>query len=638
MSDRLTHECGLAMIRLKKPIEWFQSELGDPLWAMRRLYLLMEKQHNRGQDGAGIGVVKRDMPAGEPFIDRMRSAKRSPIERIFAEAMGPANELAPEDLRRLHPTELKRRIPYLGEVMIGHLRYGTHSGSGSSLCHPYLRRSNVTSRNLMLAGNFNLTNSRDLFRRLVQIGINPVGDADTGVILEKIGHFIDREHEFLASTAGPGSFRNLEGRDLASVISTEMDIARVLRNATEDFDGGYVLGGIVGNGDAFVLRDGNGIRPAFWLETPEAFAVASERPALAAVFGVRPADVQELTPGHALIMKADGRVTLEQVLPTAPERQCTFERIYFSRGNDPDIYEERKALGRNLARRVLDAVDWKVDHTVFGFIPNTSETAYLGLLQELERLVAERAAGQLWELVRAGKATEADVKRLGHPRIRAEKVATKDQKLRTFITSDAARKDLVSHVYDITRGTVNPGDTLVVIDDSIVRGTTLRESIVTMLARLEPARIIVASSAPPILYPDCYGIDMSQLGRFIAFEAAIALLTERGMSSVVERVEERCLAQADQPADRMRNEVRALYEPFTLDELSAKVSELIRSPGLAWRGRLDVIYQSVEGLRAAMPRFTGDWYFTGDYPTPGGLQVLNNAFLNWRRGDERRSY
>jgi amidophosphoribosyltransferase len=374
------------------------------------------------------------------------------------------------------------------------------------------------------------------------------------------------------------------------------------------------------------------------VETPEAVAVASERPALASVLGVRHADVRELEPGHALVMRADGSHGVERVTGPAPARQCTFERIYFSRGNDPDIYEERKALGRSLARRVLDAVGWDVERTVFGFIPNTSETAYLGLLQEMERLVAERAAGELWALVQAGKATEADVRRLVHPRIRAEKVATKDQKLRTFITSDGARKDLVSHVYDITRGTVRAGDTLVVIDDSIVRGTTLRESIITMLARLEPARIVIASSAPPILYPDCYGIDMSQLGRFIAFEAAIALLRERGMEQVLVDAEARCIAQEGLPPERMRNEVQAIYAPFTLDELSAKVAALIRSPSLAWRGRLDVLYQSVDGLRAAMPRFTGDWYFTGDYPTPGGLRVLNTAFLNWRRGEDRRAY
>jgi amidophosphoribosyltransferase len=638
MGDRLTHECGLALIRLKKPIEWFHSELGDALWGLRRLYLLMEKQHNRGQDGAGIAVVKRDMPPGEQFIDRLRSAKRTPIERIFAEAMGPASRIPADEFRRMHPTELKRRIPFLGEAMLGHLRYGTHSGDGSALCHPYLRRSNVTSRNLALAGNFNLTNSADIFRRLVSFGINPVGDADTGVILEKIGHFIDREHEFLHSTAGPGSFRNLDGRELAATISRELDIGRVLRHATEGFDGGYVLGGLLGNGDAFVLRDAHGIRPAFWVETPEAIAVASERPALASVLGLRTSEIQELEPGCALVMKADGEPAIERIHAEAEPRQCTFERIYFSRGSDPDIYEERKALGRNLARRVLDAVDWDTERTVFGFIPNTSETAYIGLVQELERLAADRSATELWSLVRAGKATEADVRRLAHTRIRAEKVANKDQKLRTFITSDSARKDLVSHVYDITRGTVRPGDTLVVIDDSIVRGTTLRESIVTMLSRLDPARIVVVSSAPPILYPDCYGIDMSQLGRFIAFEAAVALLRERGMERTIEEVEARCLAQAELPADRMQNEVRALYEPFSLEELSAKVSSLIRSPQLAWKGRLDVIYQSVEGLRAAMPRYTGDWYFTGNYPTPGGFRVLNTAFLNWRRGDERRAY
>ena len=638
MGDRLTHECGLALIRLKKPIEWFQSEHDDALWGLRRLYLLMEKQHNRGQDGAGIAVVKRDMPPGEQFIDRLRSAKRGPVERIFADALGPASKLGSADLRRLHPVELKRRIPFLGEVMLGHLRYGTHSGSGSSLCHPYLRRSSVASRNLALAGNFNLTNAGDIFRRLVSLGINPVGDADTGVVLEKIGHFLDREHEFLAGTAGPGSFRNLEGEQLAATVSHEVDLARVLRHAVEAFDGGYVLGGIVGNGDAFVLRDAHGIRPAFWVETPEAIAVASERPALCVTFGVAPTAVREVPPGHVLAMKADGRVSVERVLPEAEPRQCTFERIYFSRGNDHQIYEERKALGRNLARRVLDAVDWNVERTVFGFIPNTSETAYLGLLQELEQLVAERSADELCALVKSGKATEADVRRLVHPRIRAEKVATKDQKLRTFITADGARKDLVSHVYDITRGTVRPGDTLVVIDDSIVRGTTLRESIVTMLARLEPSRIVIVSSAPPILYPDCYGIDMSQLGRFIAFEAAVALLGERGMGQVVEEVEARCALQADLPAERLRNEVRAIYEPFTVEELGAKVAQLIRPAGLRWGGRLDVLYQSIEGLRAAMPGYTGDWYFTGDYPTPGGYRVLNTAFLNWRRGDERRAY
>lgn len=638
MGDRLTHECGLALLRLKRPLAWFQTEQGDPLWGLRRLYLLMEKQHNRGQDGAGIASVKFGMPPGEKFIDRMRTAKRSPIERIFSEVMAPANAMGHEALLRTHPTELKRAIPMLGEVMMGHLRYGTHAGSGSGLCHPYLRNSNVASRNLALAGNFNLTNSRELFDRLVSYGLNPVGDADTGVMLEKIGHFLDEEHRFLASTMGPGSFRNLEGHDLAVAISAELDLHRVLGKATEDCDGGFVLAGILGNGDCFALRDRHGIRPAFYVETEEAIAVASERPALATVLGVPPEQVHPLPPAHALVVKADGTMRLEPYTHAGEERQCTFERIYFSRGNDASIYRERKALGEQLARRVLDAVEWRIESTVFGFIPNTSETAYFGLIQRMEQLVAERSGDELWKLIQAGRATREDVMRMAHPRIRAEKVTNKDQKLRTFITHDAARKELVNHVYDITRGTVRPGDTLVVIDDSIVRGTTLRESIITMLAQLEPARIVVVSSAPPIQYPDCYGIDMSQLGRFIAFEAAVALHHERGTTAVLDEVEARCLAQQHLAPERMQNEVRAVYDAFTLEELSAKVAQLVRSPRMAWPGRIDVLYQSIEGLHAAMPGYTGDWYFTGQYPTPGGYKVLNTAYLNWRRNDETRAY
>lgn len=638
MGDRLTHECGLALIRLKKPLHWFQTQLGDPLWGLRRLYLLMEKQHNRGQDGAGIAMAKMDMPAGEMFIDRIRSAKRSPIERIFEEALKPAAAMSADDLLRTHPTELKRRIPMLGEVMLGHLRYGTHAGNGAGLCHPYIRYSNVASRNLALAGNFNLTNSRELFERLVSYGLNPVGDADTGVVLEKIGHFLDEEHRFLASTMGPQTFRGLEGHELAAAISRELDLTRVLRRAAADFDGGFVLAGILGNGDCFALRDPAGIRPAFFVDTPEAFALASERPALATVLGARNEDVHPLPPGHALVIKASGDVALQPYAEPREVRQCTFERIYFSRGNDADIYTERKALGQQLAHRVLEAVDWKIEHTVFGFIPNTSETAYFGLLQEMERQVAQRAGDRLWKLVQSGKATRADIMRLANARIRAEKIATKDQKLRTFIANDAARKELVNHVYDITRGTVLPGDTLVVIDDSIVRGTTLRESIITMLARLDPERIIVVSSAPPIMYPDCYGIDMSQLGRFIAFEAAVALHHERGTARVLDEVEEKCLAQQHLPPDRMQNHVAAVYEAFTLEQLSAKVAQLVRAPTLAWQGRIDVLYQSIEGLHAAMPGYTGDWYFTGRYPTPGGYKVLNTAYLNWRRKDEGRAY
>jgi amidophosphoribosyltransferase len=417
-----------------------------------------------------------------------------------------------------------------------------------------------------------------------------------------------------------------------------MDIARVLRNATEGFDGGYVLGGIVGNGDAFVLRDGNGIRPAFWLETPEAIAVASERPALAAVFGVRPADVQELTPGHALIMKADGRVMLEQVLPTAPERQCTFERIYFSRGNDPDIYEERKSLGRELAPRVMQALNGDAENAVFGFIPNTSETAYIGLVDEMGRQMRLARGKQLTERLAAGKLTATELEQALTLSVRAEKVAHKDQKLRTFITHDEARRDLVAHVYDVTLGTVGPADALVMVDDSIVRGTTLRDSIVTMLSRLSPSRMVIVSSSPPICYPDCYGIDMSQLGRFIAFEGMVKVLRERGQQDLIDEVERRCQEQQHAPLSKLKNHVRALYDAVDHPTLENAVADLIRPPGLAWKGTLQVVYQTLDGLKRAMPNHTGTWYFDGNYPTPGGLRVLNTAYLQWCRREDARAY
>lgn len=641
MSDAIKHECGLALVRLKKPISWFRERTGDPLWGLRRLFLLMEKQHNRGQDGAGIAAVKFDAPAGEPFLVRERTAKRNAIERLFDEAFEPVGKLSIRDLDGLPESELKRRIPFLGEVMVGHLRYGTHSGRETALCHPYLRHNTMASRTLALAGNFNLTNASELFGRLIEYGLHPVGDSDTQVAIEKLGYFLDREHDFLASAMGPGSFRSLEGWELVEQISKELDLARILARATESFDGGYVFAGLLGNGDAFVCRDPAGIRPAFVFEDDACVAVASERAALVTVFDADPDAVRPLEPGHLLAMKRDGSVRQERFREALPLRQCTFERIYFSRGNDRDIYRERKALGRALAPRVVDAIDGAMDRAVFGFIPNTSETAYYGLLEELDLMRRREAALEIERLVASGGATRAAIERVLETHVRAEKVAQKDQRLRTFITHDSARNSLVSHVYDITHGTVGPEDSLVVVDDSIVRGTTLRESIVTMLARLKPKRIVVASSAPPILYPDCYGIDMSQLGRFIAFEAAVALLAERGEDRLLAEVEERCIAQASLPPERMRNEVAAIYDRFTLEEIAGKVAQLIRSPRLermGWRGEIVVVYQSIEGLRSAMPEHTGDWYFTGAYPTPGGYRVLNTAYLNWRRGDGSRAY
>ncbi|MSR69341.1 MAG: amidophosphoribosyltransferase [Phycisphaerales bacterium] len=638
MSDVLTHECGLALVRLRKPISWFQEQYDDPSWGLRKLYLLMEKQHNRGQDGAGIASVRFDMPPGEPFLSRARSAKRNPVERLFDDALSPLRSMSDEALRSATELDLKRRIPLLGEVLLGHLRYGTFGGRSSDACHPFLRRSIIASRNLALAGNFNLTNSPELFDLLVEYGLAPVGGSDTGVVLEKIGYAIDCEHDQLISTVGPGSFRALEGRALAQEVSDQLDYGRILTRAAEKFDGGYTLAGLIGNGDAFACRDPAGIRPAFVLITDEVIAVASERPALTAVFDVTAEQIEPLEPGHVLSIKRDGSYSTKRFIDARPIRQCTFERIYFSRGNDHEIYEERKRLGENLAPRILERLDGSVDHAVFSFIPNTSESAYLGLLQETERIMRGRGADEVCKLVAEGRATPERIRSLMDVRVRAEKVAHKDQRLRTFITHDAARRDLVAHVYDITRGTINPGDTLVTVDDSIVRGTTLRDSIITILSRLNPARILVASSAPPILYPDCYGIDMSQLGRFIAFEAAINLVGQRGDNALLDEVESLCKAQDHLPPERMKNHVRLIYDRFTQDELSQEIARLIRPKSSSWTGTVEVIYQTVEGLRRAMPSHTGDWYFTGDYPTPGGYRVLNRAYLNWRKHSDSRAY
>ncbi len=638
MSDALTHECGLALVRLRKPISWFQERYGDPTWGLRKLYLLMEKQHNRGQDGAGMACVRFDTPPGEAFLERERCAKRNPIERLFDDALAPLRGFTDAALRTISERDLKRRVPLLGEVLLGHLRYGTFGGRSAAACHPFVRRSIIASRNLALAGNFNLTNSQELFQLLLEYGLAPVGDSDTGVVLEKIGYALDAEHDHLIATMGPGSFAQLEGRSLAQEVSAHIDFGRILRRAAERFDGGFVLGGLVGNGDAFACRDGAGIRPAFTLITDEVVAVASERPALAAVFDVDVRAIEPLEPGHVLSVKRDGAIRVERFMPARPIRQCSFERIYFSRGNDHEIYEERKSLGRSLAPRILDRLGGSVEKAVFSFIPNTAESAYLGILQETERILRDRGAEEVCRLVKEGRATPDRIRALMDVRVRAEKVAHKDQRLRTFITHDAARRDLVSHVYDITRGTVRPGDTLVVVDDSIVRGTTLRESIITILAKLDPARIIVVSSAPPILYPDCYGIDMSQLGRFIAFEAAVNLLRQRGDEALLQEVEALCTAQDSLPVEAMKNHVRLIYDRFSQDELSTEIGRIIHPETMAWKGEVEVVYQTVEGLRRAMPEHSGDWYFTGDYPTPGGYRVLNRAFLNWRRHADTRAY
>ena len=616
MSDPLTHECGLAFVRLRKPLNYYQEAYGDAAWGLRKTYLLMQKQYNRGQDGAGLGVLKFDMPPGDQFLLRVRSDKHNAIERIFDAITEDTEELS----TAITPdTEMnaKRSCRFLGEAYLGHLRYGTHSGNSMAMCHPFMRKSNVASRNIALAGNFNMTNSGELFQKLVEYGLDPVGDSDTQVILEKISHFLNDEHERLIK-----KHSNLEGRKLAETVSKEIDLGRMLKKAAQYWDGGYVFASLIGNGDAFICRDPAGIRPAFMYVNDEVIACASERGALANVFNVSPDEIQQVKPGHIVVIKRDGSIQeVEFTTPMEP-RHCSFERIYFSRGNDPLIYSQRKRLGANLAPRLMDVLGKDIDRSFFSYIPNTAETCFLGLLEAVGGALRSIEADHIWNKIQDGSVTRADLTKLNHTRVQAELIAHKDQRLRTFITHDAARRDLVAHIYDITRGLICSEDTLVVVDDSIVRGTTLRESIITSLSQLNPKRIVIVSSAPPIMYPDCYGIDMSQIGKFIAFEAAIELTREQGNEALLDEIAQNCKEQLRLPVDMMKNEVKKLYDQFTLEQISRKIAELVLPNDLAWQGSLDVVYQDIEGLNASMPDYSGDWYFTGNYPTAGG-----NAFF-----------
>jgi amidophosphoribosyltransferase len=633
MSDRLTHECGLAFVRLRKPLHYYQEQYGDAAWGLRKTYLLMQKQYNRGQDGAGLGVVKFDMPAGDQFLLRVRSDKNNAIERIF-DAITEDTEQLRDAITPETEMDSKRSCRFLGEAYLGHLRYGTHAGNSMAMCHPFLRKSNVASRNIALAGNFNMTNSSELFKKLVEYGLDPAGDNDTQVILEKISYFLNDEHERLIK-----EHKLIDGRERAKTVSAALDIPRLLKKAAQYWDGGYVFASLIGNGDAFICRDPAGIRPAFIYIDDEVVACASERGALANVFNVDPDDIQQVAPGHVVVIKRDGTIQDAEFTTPIETRQCTFERIYFSRGNDPLIYNQRKRLGANLAPRVMKVLGEDIDRSFFSYIPNTAETCFLGLLEAVGGALRSLEADVIWDKIQDGSVTRTDLTKLNHTRVKAELIAHKDQRLRTFITHDAARRDLVTHIYDITRGLIEKDDTLVVVDDSIVRGTTLRESIITSLSQLNPKRIAVVSSAPPIMYPDCYGIDMSQIGKFIAFEAAVGLTKERNNESLFADIAKQCEEQVKLPVSEMKNVVKELYEQFSLKEISCKIADLVRPKDLGWNGQLDVIYQDVDGLRAAMPEYTGDWYFTGDYPTPGGNAVVNRAYLHWYNGDEsKRAY
>lgn len=637
MSDRITHECGIAMVRLKQPLQHYQEKYGNPLWGFTKLYLLMEKQHNRGQDGAGVACVKMNVPAGEPFMFRERCVKANPLDKIFKGLLGDYHKQV--DRGNIHPEfahTVKQQFDFGGEVLLGHLRYGTSGGYNISSCHPFFRRSPWPTRNLALCGNFNLTNTPELNENLIGMGQHPIFATDTQALLEKIGFYLDEEHTNIYRHLR--DVEKLPGKEISERISRELDLTRVFQQAGENWDGGYVLAGAIGNGDAFVARDPSGIRPCFYFENDEVIAFASERAPLMTVFDVDLAEVEEVPRGHVMVIKNDGTLNSTSFQPEMPRQSCTFERIYFSRGNDIDIYRERKALGARLADQVLESVDHDWGHTVFSFIPNTAEVAYYGMVSALRE---RRRTEVKDEILRASQAGELSEDKLDDLILRnwprAEKVVSKDIKLRTFIGQENLRNQLASHVYDITYGSVEAGrDNLVCVDDSIVRGTTLRKSILRILTRLNPRKIVIVSTAPQIRYPDCYGIDMSEIGKFIAFEAAVDLLKQTGKTEILTDVYQSCLeaVKTGEPV----NHVKRIYDSFTPEEISARISRIVYPRDVEWAGEVEVIYQTVENLHAAVPNHSGDWFFTGDFPTPGGYRVVNQAYINYYEKSDRRSY
>jgi amidophosphoribosyltransferase len=636
MSDKIRHECGVAMVRLLKPLSYYQEKYGSPLWGFTKLFLLMEKQHNRGQDGAGVACVKLDMAAGQPFMFRERNVKSNPLDRIVRSLLRQYNEQV--DAGIIHPEfadTVKKHFDFGGELLMGHLRYGTSGGYNTSSCHPYFRRSPWPTRNLALCGNFNLTNTEELNRSLIAMGQHPIFETDTQAILEKIGFFLDEEHEDIYRFLRK---RDVAGDELSRRISEDLDVGRVITRASQKWDGGYTLAGLIGNGDAFVARDPSGIRPCFWFQNDEVVAFASERAPLMTVFDLSVDQVKEVDPGHVVVIKRRGTISSVPFTAPLPRSSCSFERIYFSRGNDIDIYRERQALGGQLAEQVLNSINYEWGNTVFSFIPNTSETAFYGLMSALRTRRRDEVKAAILEASQKGKLTEAmldDLILRNWPR--GEKVVSKDIKLRTFIGQENLRNQLASHVYDITYGSVRPDqDNLVVVDDSIVRGTTLRRSILRILARLKPKKIVIVSTAPQIRYPDCYGIDMSELGKFIAFEAAVALLNERGQGQLLDEVYELCVDEVKRGG--VVNHVRRVYEPFTPAVISKKIVELVRPKNLEWTGEVEIIFQTIESLHAAVPQHRGDWYFTGKYPTPGGYRVVNQAFVNFHEKQDGRAY
>lgn len=633
MSDAIKHECGIALLRLKKPLQYYVDKYGTAFYGLNKLHLMMEKQHNRGQDGAGVANIKFDMDPGERYISRYRSIDSKPIQEIFDYINKRFSEIEKEDPSRLKDVNyLKKNAGFTGELFLGHLRYGTFGRNSIESCHPFLRQNNWITRNLVVAGNFNLTNVDELFDVLVEIGQHPKEKSDTVTVLEKIGHYLDVENEELYNQLMPQGYSNPE---IYARIAEKIDIEKILKKASEDWDGGYAMAGLFGHGDAFVLRDPSGIRPAYWYEDEEICVVASERPVIQTAFNLKMEQVKELNPGHALIIRKNGNVAETLINQPLKPLKCSFERIYFSRGNDGGIYNERINLGKYLVPQILETIDHDLDNSVFSFIPNTAEVSFYGMIKGLEDYLNDRKFAAIQAL--GSNVTEEKLKEIIYQRARIEKIAIKDAKLRTFITQDDSRDDLVAHVYDITYGSVKRNqDNLVVIDDSIVRGTTLKQSILRILDRLDPKKIVIVSSAPQIRFPDCYGIDMAKMGDFIAFEAAISLLKDRGMDDVISDVYKKCKEQINLPKEQIKNYVKEIYAPFTDEEVSAKIAELLTPATI--KAKVEIVYQKVENLHLSCPDNLGDWYFTGNYPTPGGNKVVNRAFINWMEGKNERAY
>jgi amidophosphoribosyltransferase len=633
MTDALQHDCGIAMVRLLKPLEYYQLKYGTWMYGLQKLYLLMEKQRNRGQDGAGAVCIKFDVEPGNEYIHRYRSIKENSIDHIFRKIYSDIDEKVRDNASLADdPHAAKKFLEFAGEVYLGHLRYGTFGNNSINNVHPVMRLNNWKTRNLVLAGNFNLTNVEELFNILINLGQSPKDFSDTVTVLENVGHFLDREVQRLFDHFKP---QGKENKEITNMIAEHMNVQSILKESSKKWDGGYAIAGIMGHGDSFVMRDPWGIRPAFYYHDDEVAVVASERPVIQTAFNLKASQIKEVTPGHAVIVKRNGKVSVEQVRESQVRKSCSFERIYFSRGSDKDIYQERKRLGELLIPQILKSVDHDLDHTVFSYIPNTAESAFYGMIKGIECHLNDRKKRLILEA--GSNLTPELLDKIMNENFRVEKVAIKDVKLRTFISQDKGRANMVGHVYDITYDTLTPfEDNLVIIDDSIVRGTTLKRSIIKILDRLDPKKIVIVSSSPQIRYPDCYGIDMAKLGDFIAFQAAIALLKETGKSHVINEVYKKCKEQQTASIATTENFVKRIYKPFTPEQISAKIAALLRTPET--KADIEIVYQTVENLHAACPGDMGDWYFTGDYPTPGGIRVANNSFVNYVEGKDKRAY